>query len=146
MGPHLAHCGLDRGPPPCQVPSWSIQPFGNNRHGPKIGGGLCALFWEGQLGPHLTQSRLGRGLPPYQVASKSIQPFGHNRYGPKIRGLCPFGRGELGRRLRSPPNTVWPGPRPTCMPSFILIHPTVWLHCTNVTDKTDRQTDNGPIA
>jgi len=32
------------------------------------------------------------------------------------------------------------------MPSFILIHPTVWLQYTNVTDRTDRQTDNGPIA
>ena len=26
------------------------------------------------------------------------------------------------------------------MPSFILIHPTVWPQYTNVTDKTDRQT------
>jgi len=25
-----------------------------------------------------------------------------------------------------PLNTVWPGPRPTCMPSFIFICPTVW--------------------
>jgi len=26
------------------------------------------------------------------------------------------------------------------MPSFILIHPTVWPQYTNVTDRTDRQT------
>ena len=26
------------------------------------------------------------------------------------------------------------------MPSFILIHPTVWPQCTNVTDRQDRQT------
>ena len=26
------------------------------------------------------------------------------------------------------------------MPSFMLIHPTVWPQYTNVTDKTDRQT------
>jgi len=26
----------------------------------------------------------------------------------------------------SPSNTVWPGPRPTSLPSGILIHPTVW--------------------
>jgi len=48
-----------------------------------------------------------------------------------------------------PSNTIWPGTRPTCMPSFILIRPTVWPQCTNVTDRTDRtdrQTDNGPIA
>jgi len=27
------------------------------------------------------------------------------------------------------------------VPSFILIHPTVWSQYTNVTDRTDRQTD-----
>ena len=32
------------------------------------------------------------------------------------------------------------------MPRFILIHPTVWLQYTNVTDRQDRQTDNGLIA
>ena len=42
-------------------------------------------------------------------------------------------------------NTMWPGPRPTCMPSIILMHPTVcatvWPQYTNVTDNTrqDRQ-------
>jgi len=54
-----------------------------------------------------------------------------------------------GRGGGSPSNTMWPGPRPTCMPSFIMIRPTVWPQCTNVTDRTDRQTrqtDNGPIA
>ena len=56
-------------------------------------------------------------------------------------GLCPFKGGGAG----SPPNTMWPGPRPTCMSSFILIRPTVWPQCTNVTDRTG-QTDNGPIA
>jgi len=29
--PHLTQCDLDRGPPPCQVSSWSIQPFGHNK-------------------------------------------------------------------------------------------------------------------
>ena len=32
-------------------------------------------------------------------------------------GLCPFGGGGA----RSPPNTMWPRPRITCTPSFILI-------------------------
>jgi len=36
-------------------------------------------------------------------------------------GLGPVGGGGAG----SPSNTMWPGPRPTCMPSFILIRPTV---------------------
>jgi len=52
-------------------------------------------------------------------------------------GLCPFGGGGVG----SPSNTMWPWTRPTCMPSFILIRPTVWPQCTNVTNRTgqDRQ-------
>jgi len=39
----------------------------------------------------------------------------------------------------SPSNTMWPEPRPTCVPSFVLIRPTVWPQCTNVTDRQDRQ-------
>ena len=39
-------------------------------------------------------------------------------------------------RAGSPSNTVWPGPRPTRMPSFILIRPTVWPQYSNVTDRT----------
>jgi len=42
---------------------------------------------------------------------------------------------DMGRKLGSVPlfggagsarNTMWPGPRPTSMPSAILIHPAVW--------------------
>jgi len=36
LGPHLTQCGLGRGLPPYQMLSWSIQPFGHNRHGPRI--------------------------------------------------------------------------------------------------------------
>ena len=33
----------------------------------------------------------------------------------------------LGREgAGSPSNTMWPGVRPTCVPSDMLIHPTVW--------------------
>jgi len=52
----------------------------------------------------------------------------------------------------SPSNTMWPGSRPTSVPSFILMHATVCPQYTNVTDRQtkrqDRQdrTDNGPIA
>jgi len=64
-----------------------------------------------------------------------MQPFGRNRYGPKIGGSAPlWERGGV-----SQSHTMWPGPRPTCVPSFILIRPTVWPQCTNVTDRTDRQ-------
>ena len=94
----------------------------------------------GEMGPHLTQCRLGWGLPPYQVASWSTnQPFGHNMNGPKIGGAVPLRGGGAG----TPPNTMWPGPRPTCMPSFMLIHPSNCLAtiCQSYrrTDRTDRQ-------
>jgi len=38
---------------------------------------------------------------------------------------------------------MWPGLRPTCVPSFIFIRPTLWPQYTYVTDGTgqDRQTD-----
>jgi len=45
----------------------------------------------------------------------------------------------------SPSNTKLPGPRPTCMPSFILIRQNVWPQYTNVRDRQDRQ-DNRLIA
>ena len=60
----------------------------------------------------------------------------------------------MGRKLGAVPllggagsqsNTMWPGPRPTCVPCFIFIHPTVWPQYTNVADRQDR-TDNGPIV
>ena len=117
-------------PRPSQWHLSPIQLFGHNGHWPIIGG--CVPFGEGELGLHLTQCRVGRRLPPYQAASSSLQPFGHNRRGLKIGGLCPlFGDGELG-----PHNTAWPGPRPTCMPSFILIRPTVRPQYDNVRDRT----------
>jgi len=50
LGPRQTQCGLGLGVLPYQVASESIQPFGHNRHGtkgPKIGWGLCLLFWEG---------------------------------------------------------------------------------------------------
>jgi len=76
------------------------------------------------------------GLRPTSVPSgiMTIQSFVHNRHEPKIEGLCPC---PLGGWV--PSNTMWQGLRPTSMPSFILIHPTVWPQYTNVTDRTDRQ-------
>ena len=77
LGPHLTQCRLGWDLSPYQVASWSIQPFGCNRYGPKIGG-LCPPLGEREVGPHLTQCAEGRGLPAYQVSSWSIQPFGHS--------------------------------------------------------------------
>ena len=59
-------------------------------------------------------------------------------------GQKTFGGGGAG----SPSKTMRPGPRPTCMPNFMLIRPTVWPQYTNIRDRTDRtdRTDNGLIA
>ena len=48
LGPHLTQCRLGRGLPHYQVASLSIQPFGQYRYPPKIGG---ALFWGGSCVP-----------------------------------------------------------------------------------------------
>jgi len=50
------------------------------------------------------------------------RPFGHNRHGPKVMKGCCGGWVPTG----PPSTTMWPGPRPTTLPSGILIHPTVW--------------------
>jgi len=114
-GPRLVQCDLSRGLLSYQAASSSIQPFGHNRHGPKLGGSGCAHFLEvaGPTSNTMLRS-VGRGLPPYQVASSSIQPFGHNKHGPKIWGLRPHCRG--GGTDGSPSNTKSPGLRPTSIP------------------------------
>jgi len=61
------------------------------------------------------------------------QLFGYNRYGPKIGGVPPF----WGVGGGSPSNTMWPGIRPTFIPSGILIHPAIF-HSTPMS-QTDRQ-------
>ena len=40
LGAHLTQCRLGQDLPPYQMASWSIQPFGHNRHGKKIGVGV----------------------------------------------------------------------------------------------------------
>ena len=136
LGPHLEQCGLGQDLPPYQVASWSIQPFGHNRHGPKIGG-LSPILEEG-VGHHPTQSGLGWGLPPYQVASWSIQPFCYNRHGSKTGP--PFGR-ELGPYLTQ--SRLGRGLLP-CQVSSWSIQP--FGHNTPTSqrdrqDRTDRQTE-----
>ena len=110
--------------------------------GRKVGGVLCPLL--GELHSHLTQCLLGRGLPPYLWHLDPCSPLATRNTGRKLGGLCPlFGEGELGSHLK----TIWPGSRPTAVPSFILIHPTVSPQYTNYQryrqdreDRHDRQT------
>jgi len=90
-GPHLVQCGFDQGPPPCQVSSWSIQPFGTKTWAENWEG-APPPFWGWRAGSPSNTKSLRWGLAPYQVVSWCIQPFGHNRNGPKIGegALPPF--------------------------------------------------------
>ena len=63
-GPHLTQCGLGRGLLSCQVASSSIQPFGHDRHGPKI----CP-FWGGGAGSPSSTMWPGPRPISYQLAS-----------------------------------------------------------------------------
>ena len=56
LGPRLIQCGLGRDLLPYQVASSSIQPFGHNRHGQKMGRGGCAHFSAGAESPSNTKS------------------------------------------------------------------------------------------
>jgi len=72
-----------------------MQPFGRNRHGPKIGGAVPPLFWGGG----------GAGSPSISVTWPTPVPSGILIHA----AVWPV-----------PPNAMWPGPRPTFMPSLIL--------------------------
>ena len=76
LGPYLTQSHLGRDLATYEVISWSMQPFGRNRYGRKLGG--CAPLGEWELGPHLTQCDQDQGLPACQVSSRSVQPFGHS--------------------------------------------------------------------
>jgi len=133
LGPHLAQFCLGRGLSPYQVASSSIQPFGHNRHGPKIGalpllgrrtGSPCNTMSPGSRPTFLPSGILIHpAIWPQQIWAEQI-----------VRGSCAL----LGWGAVSPSNTVWPGPRTTCMPSVILIHLTISPQYTNVIDRQDR--------
>jgi len=83
----------------------------------------CASFGDGRWVPSNTMWP-GRRLPQCQISSWSIEPFGDNRHGPKLGGgaVPPF----LWKGAATPSNTMSPGPRPTSVPSGILIHSAIW--------------------
>jgi len=117
LGPHLTQCCPGRGLRSYQVASSSIQPFGHNRHGPKICGGLCPFLG----GAGSSSGTLWPGLRPTSTPSGIlIHPavWPQKTWAENWGGCAPFS----GEGTWVPPNTMWPGPRPTCTPSFILIH------------------------
>jgi len=119
-GPRLIQCGLGRGLLPHQVASSSIQPFGHNTHGPKIGWGGCAFFsgdsWV-LIEHKVAWAEAYLRTKWHLDACSRLATIDVRR---KL-GAPPL----FGERAGCPSNTMWPGPRPTGMPSFILIHQTV---------------------
>jgi len=110
--------------------------------GQKLGRRAPPPFCGGELGPHLTQSRLGRGLLHTKWHLNPSSNLAITEWAKNWAAVLLWGRGA-----GSASNTMWPGPRATCGPSFILIHPIVWPQHTNVTDRHRQdRTDNGLIA
>jgi len=79
--------------------------------------------FRAELGPRLIQCGLGRALLSYQVASLSIQPFGHNK---QAKNWVVVGVPSVLVVAGSRSNTKSPGPRPTSIPSCILIYAAIW--------------------
>ena len=98
LGPRVIQCGLCRGLLPHQVASSSIQPFGHNRHGPKIGWVGVPFVLEVAGSPSNTKS---------PVPSPTSIPSGilvHPAVWPQWTmdenwGCAPLGEGELGPDL-----------------------------------------------
>ena len=106
--------------------------------GRKLGGGCCAPLLA--RGSWVSIHHNVSWAKAYLRTKWHLHPF--SRLATTDMGRK-WGAVPLGGRAGSPSNTMWPGQRPTSMPSFILIHPTVWPQYTNVierTDRTDRKT------
>ena len=97
-------------------------PFGHNRHGPEIGWGRCPLFPGVAGSPSSTVLWAEAYLHTKWHLDVSI-PLATIEMGRKLgRGLRPL----FGKGAGSLSNTVSSGPRPTSVPSGILIHAAVW--------------------
>jgi len=129
LNPHLTQCRLGRRLPPYQVASWSIQPFGHNRHGPKTGGSGSSC---NTMSPRPTPTQVPIGT----LIHAAVWP---QHVGQNWGCASPFG-GERGSHL------TLPGARSTFVPSSILIHLAVWPQQTWTgfpffgEGETDRQT------
>jgi len=115
----LIQCGLCRGLLPYQVASSSIQPFGHNRHGPKIGWDGCALF-PGDSCVSIEHKIAWAEAYLHTIWHLSPSSRLATTQWPKIGGCAP-----LGRKDGSPSNTMSRRPTPTSVPISILIHAAV---------------------
>jgi len=126
LGPHLTQCWFGLGFSLYQVASWSIQSWAENW-------GLCPLLGRGSWVPIWHSVTW---VEAYLPAKWHLDPSSHlatTDIARKLGAPLPSGDGGAG----SPSNIMWPGPRPSCVTSFILIHSTIWPQYTNATDRTD---------
>ena len=123
------------------MPSWSIQPFGHNRHGPKIAEGAPPSFWGGKAGCFCTTKSPGprpTSIPSCILIHPAIWP---QQIWAENWGLWPFGEGKLGPHLtQCGQGRGLPGCQVSSYPSNRLgtIQNTPTLH-TGQTDRTDIQ-------
>jgi len=121
LGPCLTQCGLGRGLLPYQV-AWHLHPFS---HLATINMGQN---WVGAV-PFFCG---GTWVPSNTVAW--AEAYLHTKW--HLDPCSRLATIEMGRKLGAMPllvrgagsqsSTVWPGPRPTSVPSGILIHPAIW--------------------
>ena len=105
---------------------------GHNRHGPKRGG-CCAPFAE-SWDPVYTMCSMAWAEVYFRTKWR-LYPFSRLAtidMGQKLGGVVmPFFLGVAG----SISNTESHGPRPTSMPTGILVHPAVWQQRTSAENK-----------
>ena len=105
------------------ITKWHLDPsshLATTDMGRKFGG--CAPLGDWELGPHLTQCGQERGPPVCHVDPSSR--LATIDIGLKLEGFAPFWGGGAG----SPSSTKSIGPRPTSIPSGILIHVAIFGH------------------
>jgi len=100
-----------------------IHPAVWNRHGQKIGWGGCALFL-GVAGSPSNTVAWGKAYLHTKWHHSPSSRLATTGIGRKLGAVpfCPFRRDGAG----SPSNTMSSRPRPTSVPSGILIHAAVW--------------------
>ena len=107
-----------------------------------MGRKLGAMLPFGGLDPYVTKVALAEAYLHSKWHLDLASRLAATEMGRKLGGLRPLFWGTAG----SPSNTKLPGPRPTSIPSGILICPTVWPQYTNVTDgqtnRTGQQSDS----
>jgi len=140
LGPHLTQCCPGRGLPLYQVASWSIQAFGHNKHGPKIGGGRGA----GSPSNTMLLGSKPTFLPSCILINWAIWP--QQMWAENWWGCAPLGEGDLRPHLtQCGPGQGLPACQVSSWSVQLFGHNTVHQrYRQDREDRTDRQ--NGPKA